>query len=76
MVWTNMVVWVVLIICATILLTLIAINLIKSPCKKKMFEEQQKCYKEIADKLCPKTVKTPNKTYTVEYGENGEIELK
>ena len=76
MVWTNMVVLVVLIICATILFTLIAINLIKSCCKKKRVEEQQKCYKEIADKHCPKTVKKPNKTYTVEYGENGEIELK
>ena len=76
MVWTNMVVHIVFIICLTTAGILIALQAIKAHRDRKVAEAQKNQYNAIADKLAPKTVKTPNKTYTVEYGKNGEIELK
>ncbi len=58
---------------ARLLITMHAINAHK---EKKLAEIRQNQYNAIAEKLSPTIVKTPDKTYTVEYGENGKIELK
>lgn len=74
--WTNMIVHIVFIIGVVIAGTLITIHAINAHKERKIAEARQKQYNAIADKLSPKTVITPNNVYTVDYGENGKIELK